>query len=280
MDVSAVVLPDRAPTDFVADVRAVEAAGLRGAWTYDHLSWRDLRDGPWHAAVPLLAAAATATTMIRLGFLVASPNFRHPVPFAKDVMTLDHVSGGRFDLGIGAGGTGADATVLGNRAPQPSERADRFEAFVRMTDELLRNEATTATFGDYAADDARMLPGCVQRPRVPITLGAAGPRALRFAAQLGDGWVTYGPVKPATGEAWYAAVAAQVTTLDTACDERGRDRRSLRRTVLVGLDDRWQFDDPEFGERVANLGFDEVAAHWPRPDGRGAPRDTVGMGWP
>lgn len=278
MDVSAVVLPDRAPKDFVADVKAIEAAGLRGAWTYDHLSWRDLRDGPWHAGVPLLAAAATATARSRLGFLVASPNFRHPVPFAQDIMTLDHVSGGRFDLGIGAGGTGADATVLGDAAPSPRERAARFEVFLRMTDELLRNDTTTATLGEYAATDARMIPGCVQRPRVPITLGAAGPRGLKLTAEFADGWVTYGPVKPETHEAWYDAVAAQVSTLDSALEERGRPRAELRRTVLVGLDDRWQFEDPEFAERLRSLGFDEIAIHWPRPDGRGAPAGGLGMG--
>ena len=94
-------------------MRAAEDAGFSTVWTYDHLSWRSLRDGPWFGAVPLLAAAARITERIRLGTLVASPNFRHPVPFAKEILTLDEVSGGRLDLGIGAGGTGADATVLG-----------------------------------------------------------------------------------------------------------------------------------------------------------------------
>ena len=58
-------------------------------WTYDHLSWRHLRDKPWFAAVPMLAAAAAVAGRIRLGPLVATPNFRHPVPFAKEVITLD-----------------------------------------------------------------------------------------------------------------------------------------------------------------------------------------------
>src|SRR5450756_907099 len=76
-----------------------EAYGFDHAWTYDHLAWRSLADEPWLATVPLLAAAAAVTERIPLGTWVASPNFRHPVPFAKDVMGLDDVSGGRLLLG-------------------------------------------------------------------------------------------------------------------------------------------------------------------------------------
>lgn len=74
--------------------RRAEELGFDHAWTYDHLAWRSLADEPWFATVPLLAAAAEATERIALGTFVASPNFRHPVPFAKDVMGLDDVSGG------------------------------------------------------------------------------------------------------------------------------------------------------------------------------------------
>src|SRR5439155_196393 len=95
-------------------------------WTYDHLAWRALRDSPWFGAVPTLAAVATATTRIRLGPLVASPTFRHPVPFARELVALDDVSGGRLTLGIGAGATsGWDTTMLGGPAWSPGERTER-----------------------------------------------------------------------------------------------------------------------------------------------------------
>src|ERR1700710_2211504 len=90
-----------------------EAMGFDHAWTYDHLAWRSLRDAPWFGAIPTLTAAAGATEHIRLGPLVASPNFRHPVPFAKELITLDDISDGRLTLGIGSGGEGWDATGLG-----------------------------------------------------------------------------------------------------------------------------------------------------------------------
>src|SRR5687767_1958566 len=123
--------------------RHAEELGFDHAWTYDHLAWRSLRDSPWFAAIPTLTAAATATERIRLGTLVASPNFRHPVPFAKELITLDDISGGRLTLGIGSGGLGWDATMLGTSPWSPGERADRFAEFVALTDRLLRDSATS-----------------------------------------------------------------------------------------------------------------------------------------
>lgn len=276
---SVVVLPDLdPPARFLDAVRAAASAGVRTVWTYDHLSWRDLRDGPWHATVPLLAAAAVATETVRLGTLVANPNFRHPVPFAKDAMTLDALSGGRFDLGVGAGGVGADATVLGGRPWSPRERAERFEEWVALLDRLLSEPATTWDGVHYSAVDARQLPGCVQQPRVPLTVAAAGPRALRVAARHGQGWVTYGPVGGGEDredpEGWYAAVAAQGEALTAALEVEQRPAAALRRLVQVGLDTTWPVTDAaaydDFLGRLTALGIDEVVVHWPRPhDGRG-----------
>src|SRR5512145_2001053 len=115
-----------------------EELGFDHAWTYDHLAWRSLRDSPWFAAIPTLTAAATATERIRLGTLVASPNFRHPVPFAKELITLDDISGGRFTAGLGAGGDGFDAQALGQEPWPRRERTERFEEFVALLDRLLR----------------------------------------------------------------------------------------------------------------------------------------------
>src|SRR5699024_10511706 len=117
---------------------------------------------------------------------VASPNFRHPVPFAKDVMGLDDISEGRLLLGVGAGGTGFDAEVLGPPVT-PRVRADRFEEFVELLDVLLRDPVTTWSGTHFEAHGARMLPGCVQQPRVPFVVAANGPRALRVAARHGQG---------------------------------------------------------------------------------------------
>ncbi|KZX22824.1 LLM class flavin-dependent oxidoreductase [Rathayibacter tanaceti] len=73
--------------------QSAEGLGFDHAWTYDHLSWRSLAGEPWHATVPTLTAAALVTETLRLGTFVASPNFRHPVPFAKEIATLDEMAG-------------------------------------------------------------------------------------------------------------------------------------------------------------------------------------------
>src|SRR6478609_266858 len=149
-----------------------EEYGFDHAWTYDHLAWRSLADGPWFASVPTLTAAAAVTSRIRLGTFVASPNFRHPVPFAKEVMTVDDVSDGRFTLGLGAGGTGVDATVLGGDVLEPAARSSRLEEFVGQLDSLLTEPRTDADGAWFTAVDARMIPGCIQQPRVPFVIAA------------------------------------------------------------------------------------------------------------
>jgi alkanesulfonate monooxygenase SsuD/methylene tetrahydromethanopterin reductase-like flavin-dependent oxidoreductase (luciferase family) len=281
LDLSVIILPDADPwTVFLDEALAAEAAGVRTVWTYDHLSWKDLRDGPWHATVPLLTAAAMRTSTVRLGTQVASPNFRHPVPFAKEIVTLDHVSGGRLDLGVGAGGVGADATALGGAVLPLGRRAHRFEEWVALLDAVLTQPVTTVEGTWFSAHDARQIPGCAQSPRVPMTVAAAGPRALRVAARYGQAWVTYGSFAGTDGaEAWFAELAVQAARLDALLDEAGRERTELRRIAQVPLDVIWPVESParyrDFLARLAALGFDEVTLHWPRKDGRGLPRTAL-----
>src|SRR5207248_11679651 len=132
MRLGVVILPEHPWSEAQHIWRRAEALGFEHAWTYDHLAWRTLRESPWFGAVPTLTAAAMATERMRLGPLVASPNFRHPVPLAKELVTLDDISGGRLMLGIGAGGEGWDATMLGQAAWSQRERADRFAEFVDL----------------------------------------------------------------------------------------------------------------------------------------------------
>ena len=202
--------------------RGAEELGFDHAWTYDHLAWREFRDSAWFGAIPTLTAAALATERIRLGPLVASPNFRHPVSFAKELISLDDISGGRLTLGIGSGGVGWDATVLGNEPWSRRERSDRFAEFVELTDRLLREPATSHEGHFYSADGARTYPGCVQRPRVPFAVAATGPRTMALAARHGDTWVTtgdYGESQLPSREG-AAVVRTQIDMLEAACRTR------------------------------------------------------------
>lgn len=274
--VGVVILPDLSWDESRRRWTEAEQRGFHTAWTYDHLSWRSLRDEPWHGAVPLLAAAAEATETIRLGTLVTSPNFRHPALLAKDVMTLDHISGGRIDLGIGAGGPGWDSTALGGVKPTMPERAARFEDFTAALDVMLREPSGSYAGPVYQAPDYRTLPGCVQVPRVPFTIAAFGPRALGVAAEHGDCWVTFGPAHSGdTGEVWYAGVQAQCERLDAVCREKGRDPQGIRRMVLVSLEAAWADGTRsrwgDFTARIEAMGFTDVVIHWPRPESEDLP---------
>lgn len=273
---STVVLPHQRWNDGgrAAWTRA-EELGFHAAYTYDHLSWRTFRDGPWFGAVPTLAAAAAATDRIRLGTLVTSPNFRHPVTLAKELISLDDLAAGRITLGIGAGGTGFDASTLGGEPWSARERADRFAEFVALLDRLLTEPEVTATGEFYAAFEARNIPGCVQRPRIPFTVAATGPRGFALAARYGEAWVSTGdPRLFAAGSAADSdrALAGQIERLDAACTAGGRDPGSLRRVLLTGftpeanrpLESTDRFAD--FAGRHLALGFDEIVLHWPVPD--------------
>jgi alkanesulfonate monooxygenase SsuD/methylene tetrahydromethanopterin reductase-like flavin-dependent oxidoreductase (luciferase family) len=258
-------------------VRA-EQLGFHTAYTYDHLSWRSFRDGPWFGAVPTLTAAAGVTERLRLGTLVTSPNFRHPVTLAKELISLDDISGGRITLGIGAGGTGFDATALLSSSQEPwspRERADRLAEFVPLLDRLLTEDAVTHEGRFYSAHEARNIPGCVQRPRLPFAVAATGPRGLRLAARHGQAWVTTGEPKlyeTGTPEQSVEALRGQLAKLSEACADAGRDEAGLEKILLTGftpdrarpLQSLEAFVD--FAGRHQELGFTEIVIHWPIPD--------------
>ncbi|MFG2138795.1 LLM class flavin-dependent oxidoreductase [Streptomyces sp. NPDC048650] len=252
-----------------------EELGFHTAYTYDHLSWRSFRDQAWFGAVPTLTAAAAVTSRLRLGTLVTSPNFRHPVTLAKELITLDDLSDGRITLGIGAGGNGFDATALGQESWSPRERADRFGEFVPLLDRLLTEDAVTHQGTHYSADEARNIPGCVQRPRLPFAVAATGPRGLKLAARHGQAWVTTGDPKiSATGtpEDSVAALQGQLEKLEKACSDIGRDFAELDKVLLTGftpdgsrpLQSVDAFVD--FAGRHRALGFTEIVVHAPIPD--------------
>jgi alkanesulfonate monooxygenase SsuD/methylene tetrahydromethanopterin reductase-like flavin-dependent oxidoreductase (luciferase family) len=267
-----VVLPEHPWTEAAAIWRDAEALGFSHAWTYDHLAWRTLRDDPWFGSVPVLAAAATVTTTLRLGTLVASPNFRHPVPFAREIVALDDISGGRFDLGVGSGGTGWDATILGGPPWSRGERAGRFAEFVDLLDRLLVEREVNASGRWYRADGARSYPGCRQHPRVPFTVAATGRRAMSVVARFGQAWVTTGPTDGARDvgpDAGARTVAAQRDLLEQACAEVGRDPSELGRVVLAGPAlAQGTSSAQELADTVgayAAVGVTDLIVHWPRP---------------
>ncbi|MBZ6093497.1 LLM class flavin-dependent oxidoreductase [Streptomyces olivaceus] len=275
MRTGVLILPEKRWARSARTWRTFDELGYDSLWTYDHLSWRSLEDGPWFSSFPVLAAAAVVTSRATLGTLVTSPNFRHPVGVAKDAIALDDISGGRFVLGIGAGSADAgDSNVLAQETFSRRERTERFEEFVQLTDELLRNPVTTFTGAHFSAYEARTIPGCVQRPRLPVAIAATGPRGLALAAQYSQAWVTTGPTDWARGftpKECLDAVAAQVVALRAACDRVGGDFNALDR-IFVVTDPAGDFlSTPDvflkMAERYAKAGITHLVLHAPREEG-------------
>ncbi|MEU3454909.1 LLM class flavin-dependent oxidoreductase [Micromonospora sp. NPDC006766] len=267
MRIGIVILPDQRWSDSRRRWRQAEEWGFDHAWTYDHLGWRDLVDGPWFDSMITLTAAATVTSRIRLGTLVASPNFRHPAAFARQVTALDDISDGRVLLGLGAGGIGFDATVLGGETLPPGRRVDRFAEFTELLDLILREDGTTWRGEWFAAVDARNNPGCVQRPRVPFVMAANGPRSMRLAARFGQGWVTTG-LGGDDLETWWSSVEDLSARMDVILDRAGREPATLDRYLSLDSAPVFSLTSVDlFAEQVARaarLGFTDVVTHWPR----------------
>lgn len=165
--------------DVVELARAAEASGFTGLALIDHLVTPLAEDQPLHEAMTLATWVAAHTTTLRLGHLVLCDAFRHPAVLAKQAVTLDHASGGRFELGLGWGSWPRELTGFGVTAAPPRERAARLVSSVETVRALWA--------GEPAGEDAlRQQP----RPlgRLPLVVGGSGPTALRLAREHADWW--------------------------------------------------------------------------------------------
>jgi alkanesulfonate monooxygenase SsuD/methylene tetrahydromethanopterin reductase-like flavin-dependent oxidoreductase (luciferase family) len=267
--VGVLMLPTDPWAEAVARARRIEALGYDHLWTYDHLSWRRYRGRPWFAAIPWLTGIAGATSRMRLGTMVASPNMRHPVTLAQDVVTADHLSDGRFILGVGAGGIGFDATVFGVEPLSPAQLVARLSEFVELLDRLFREPTVSYEGTYYSVNEACIHPASVQSPRVPLAIAAAGPRSLALVARAADAWITILGPSELTPTGAEAIVRDRTSRLADACGAIGRDPGEIRRIYLIGdtgerpLASVAAFDD--FAGRYAELGFTDLVFHHPRP---------------
>jgi len=253
-------------------VQRLERLGYHHVWTYDHLSWQRYADRPWHATYPWLAGVAAATTRIRIGTMVSNLNIRHPLALAKDAATIDHISAGRMTVGLGAAGTGYDATVLGQGQLTAGQRVDRLREAAALIDGLLRGQIRDHSGEYYQVNGAQGMPQCVQRPRLPLAIAAGGDRALRVVAAFGDAWITYGDTTKTdlSIEGTERIVASQRDRLDSHMSSLGRNPNEIDRIYLIGntearpLSSADAFQD--FAGRYAELGFTDLVFHMPRTD--------------
>lgn len=186
--------------------------------------------------VPALAAAAAVTTRLRIGSYVFANDFRHPLLLAREAATLDALSGGRLEFGIGAGWRVSDYAQLGVPYDPAGRRIDRMEEAVTIITRLLSGETVTHTGRHYQLRRAHVSPRPVQQPRPPIMLGGGGPRMLGIAAREADivGFVPQfnAAGRPIVRQATEGALIEKVALVRTAAGERFE---GLELNVFVAL---------------------------------------------
>lgn len=247
--------------------RQAEELGFDVLWNCDAMNEPDHPGSVMFEATATLTAMALHTSTIRVGTLVNTVIYRNPVVVAKAAMTIDHLSGGRLELGFGGGVLESDHRASGVVWWPATERVARFGEAVHVVDLLLRNERTSWAGTFYSVDDADMVPLPVQRPRPPLTIPAHGPLMLRVAAKYADSWSSWGGYHIETEDQLFTATRDRSAQFDQFCDEVGRDPTMIRHSLvcfppLTPWESVDQFTD--MVGRYREIGIDEFVLYWPR----------------
>jgi F420-dependent oxidoreductase-like protein len=199
-----------------------EQLGFESAWVCDHLVQPTRPQGPYLEAWTLLAGLAARTKKIRVGVLVTSNTFRHPSVLARMAVTVDQISNGRLEVGLGAGWYEPEHTMFGIPFPETKELVARFREAVQVVDLVMREDTSSFEGEYYQLKNAQSRPLGVQKPRAPLVLGAFGPRMLKIVAKYGDTWNAFGTPKE---------MLERNQMLDDYCHEIGRDPETLDRSI-------------------------------------------------
>lgn len=209
--------------------RRIEELGFGWISVWDHFYGATGKpdDAACLEAVAMHAALACSTTRVRCGSLVYSVGYRHPAVLAKAITAVDQLSGGRAEMGIGAGWAQVEYEAYGLPFPDVKTRMDQLEEGIQCLRGLLHDEVTSFDGQWFSLREARNEPRPVQA-KLPIWIGGGGEkRTLRIAAQHADGWnVPF--IAP-------DAFAHKNRVLDQHCHDVGRDPGAIRRAVNVGL---------------------------------------------
>lgn len=243
-----ILIMPRPPLAGIIDrCRQYEAMGFHSVWLCDHFV--DQQFGPLFESWTLLATLAAATSRIRLGVAATCLPYRQPAVLAKSAATVDHISEGRLELGLGSGWWQPEFECFGYEFPSPAERVRRF----------------TASVATLQTQFAGFQPPPVQRPCPPFVLAAQGPKMLETVARYGDGWLASFGLSP-------AEISDRNRLLDSLCVSYGRSPAALRRIFLwtpwVQPGNPWDslssFEEFLTGYQAA--GVSEIILEEPRPD--------------
>ena len=232
--------------EFLAVWRAADDIDVyESAWNWDHFyPLAPPYDGPNLEGWTMLAALAQATTRLRLGAMVNGMHHRHPAVTANMAATLDIISGGRFELGMGAGWNEMESSAYGIELGTLTQRFDRFDEGIEIIRSLLDQRVTTFSGSYFQLTEAWCEPKPVQQ-KLPIVIGGKGRRrTLRTAARFADQWDMTFPSAPAD-------CLELDALLRDHCDTVGRDEAEITRSVHLAFPD--DVEPAELADRAAGF---------------------------
>ena len=227
MRFQAMILPNLGWEELLGRFRHVEELGFDLASTGDHFCDWSNPPSPWFEMWGVLAGVAQGTERIRIAPCVAQIPLRNPAMLARQALTVDHISGGRLEIGLGLGlPIDPSYEMIGMENWTNPERVAHFTEYVEIVDKMLSNEVTTYSGKHYQVKGATMNPRSSQHPRPPITVAALGPVMVRKAVVHADTWNTMSFAE--TFDEQLAETRARIDTALAHCDKIGRDPATLR----------------------------------------------------
>ena len=223
----AMILPNLGWDELLGRFQHVEHLGFDLASTGDHFCDWSNPPSPWFEMWGVLAGVAQATERIRIAPCVAQIPLRNPAMFARQALTVDHISNGRLEIGLGLGlPIDPSYDMIGMENWTNPKRVAHFTEYVEIVDAMLSNEVTTYRGEHYQVNEATMNPRSPQRPRPPITVAALGPVMVGKAVAHADTWNTMSFAE--TFDEQLAETRSRIDAAMTHCDEIGRDPATLR----------------------------------------------------
>jgi F420-dependent oxidoreductase-like protein len=241
--------------ELLSRTRFAEDLGFEGAWVFDHFKplYGDPR-GPCLEGWTLLAALSAATERIRLGTLVTGITYRHPSILATEAVTVDHVSGGRLELAVGAAWFEQEHVELGIDFPVAKERIARLDEAVQVM-KLLMTTDDVSFDGRYTElRRASYNPKPVQKPHPPLWIGGSGERLmLPLVARHADAWHSFGSVE---------SLRRRSSVVAEHAERAGRDPSAITKAAGLSISEPWD-EVTSQAEKLRDIGIDYLTVSWP-----------------
>jgi F420-dependent oxidoreductase-like protein len=250
--------------EITARAEIAEELGFDGVWVFDHFKplYGD-PDGPCLEAYTLMAAIAARTQHVRIGAMVTGMTYRHPSVLAAEAVTIDHISGGRLELAVGAAWFQGEHEQLGIEFPRVRVRAERLEEGIEVVRMLMTEDHASFEGKHYRLRDATYRPRPVQDPHPPIWVGASGEQLmLPIVARQADVWHHSGSLEEMTRKS---------ELLDQMAERAGRDPRSIAHAGSLGLSQSWDAARRQV-EGLRAIGVMYLHVGWPS-EGEGSVRE-------